>query len=386
MQTTHDSRGVPLVSVAARFLLFLVLALSSIAALLVAAERSRASQAGARIFGVVHQGNFESLDLQRLAESNAASLRFLLAWGQVQGSFGPCLPNDAQDDACDWSEIDRYVGGAAAAGADPLPFMYGSIAGDPFAPPLGSPDQIAAWQQFLRSAVQRYGPNGYYWANVYPSQYPGGAPMPIRVWQIWNEPGSPAYFRPKPSPQSYFQLLQVSRQALRSVDGGAKLMLAGLFSSTERGAIRGRLPALDYLRRLYRIKGSKKAFDIVALHPYSRTVSGTLAQVKGIRQIMQRAGDGRTKLAVTELGWSSNRPNGSLLAKGVKGQARMLRGTFKRLLDQRRQLRLADVSWFSLRDIDPNGPGSCPNCPWSGLVQLNGTPKPAWNAFLSFTH
>jgi hypothetical protein len=114
-------------------------------------------------------------------------------------------------------------------------------------------------------------------------------------------------------------------------------------------------------------------------------VKGVLAQARGIRKVMRNNGDARTKLSITELGWSSNPRNGSLLAKGVKGQARMLRTSFRELLQARRALRLRDVLWFSLRDVDPSGPGSCPNCPYSGLLNLNGTPKPSYTAFRSFT-
>jgi hypothetical protein len=344
---------------------------------------------GSKLFGVIPQtSQLSALEVERIRALNAADVRLLMVPGYIQSRPGICLAVDTPVDTCDWSQVDNLIGSAAAAGAQPLPFVVGSIpsqTGDLFKPPLETEGQRTTWKQFLTAAVGRYGPNGVYWRTLYPAQFPGRPAKPIRTWQIWNEPGSPAYYQPKPAPRSYAKLLRISRQALRKADRGSKVMIAGLFASTDRGAIRGRIPALQFMRRLYRVRGVKRSFDIVALHPYSRTVRGTLGQARGIRKVMRSAGDARTQLSITELGWSSNRPNGSLLAKGVKGQSRMLRKSFRALRRASGPLRLRDVMWFSLRDIDPSGPGSCPNCPYSGLLRIDGTPKPSFNAFRSFT-
>jgi hypothetical protein len=342
-----------------------------------------------KLFGVIPQTpTLSALDVQRVSSLRASSMRMLMVPGYIQSRPGLCSPATVNFDTCDWSQVDNMIGSSAAAGAKPMPFVIGSLpsqTGDLFRPPLATEGQKTTWKSFLSAAVARYGPNGIYWRTLYPSQFPGKAAKPVRIWQIWNEPGSPAYYQPKPAPRSYAKLLKISRQALRSADPKAKLMIAGLFASTDRGAIRGRIPAIQFLKRLYKVRGVKKTFDIVGLHPYSRTVKGALGQARGIRKVMRENGDRRTQLSISELGWSSNRPNGSLLAKGPKGQTRMLRNAFRALIRARRALRLHSVMWFSLRDIDPAGPGSCPNCPYSGLVKLNGKPKPSFRAFRSFT-
>jgi hypothetical protein len=369
------------------------LIMAAVVATAFAALLGPATAAGAKkkpkLFGVIPQtSQLNAVDVQGIAALKAADVRLVMVPGYIQSRPGICLAIDTPIDTCDWSQVDNMIGAAAAGGGQPLPFVVGSIpsqTGDLFKPPLATEGQRKTWKQFLTAAVGRYGPNGVYWRTLYPLQFPGRPAKPIRTWQIWNEPGSPAYYQPKPAPRSYAKLLKISRQALRRADRRSKLMIAGLFASTDRGAIRGRIPALEFMRRLYQVKGVKKRFDIVALHPYSRTVKGVLAQARGMRKVMRNAGDARTQLSITELGWSSNRPNGSLLAKGVKGQSRMLRKSFRALRRARGGLRLRDVMWFSLRDIDPSGPGSCPNCPYSGLMNINGTPKPSFRAFRSFT-
>ncbi len=346
-------------------------------------QRSPRSKAGAKLFGIASQGPFnQAIDLPAMREANVANVRTLMVPYLMQGDSGTCT---AQGGACDWTEPDNWIGAAAASGAIAIPFIVTSQASNPFTPPL-SGGLLTKWREYLTAAVQRYGPGGAYWNGPFQSQFPGGNPKPVNVWQIWNEPGSPTYFAPKPSVSKYAKLLKLSADIIHQVDNKAKIMLAGLFASPDKGAVRGRIVAVKFLEKLYKINGAKQAFDIAAVHPYSRSVSGVIKVIEEIREVMAKNGDGRKKLAVSELGWSSNKPNGSILAKGTKGQTNALKGAFKKLLAGRSKFKLHSVSWFCLRDIDPAGPEqSCPNCPYAGLLKLGGGPKPSFNAFKSFT-
>jgi hypothetical protein len=359
------------------------------AALLLAPASSEAKKKGARLFGVIPQtSQLDSTDVARMRALDPVGVRVLMTAAAVQGGPGKCSPKATPRDTCNWDPMDNVIGSAAAAGSRALPFVYGSLpaqTGDLTKPPK-TRKQRKAWQGFLRAAVNRYGPGGTYWRKGYRTQFPGRKAKPVKVWQIWNEPGSPAYYKPKPSVRGYAKLLRISNQAVRQACKRCKVMIAGLFASTDRGAIRGRIPAIQFLRRLYKVNGIKKKFDFVGLHPYSRTVGGVMSQARGIRRVMRQNGDGRTPLSISELGWASNRPNGSLLAKGPKGQARMLKSAFRRLQKARGSLRLSDVYWFSLRDVDPSGPTSCPNCPYTGLLNQDGSTKRSFKAFRSFTH
>lgn len=340
--------------------------------------------AGARLFGIVLQGDLSAAQQARLKQLRPASVRFLLLWDNVQSAPGQCLPNEGG--VCTWGSIDPFVGAAAAAGARPFPFFYGGPAAlglNTFTPPL-SAAASAAWKAFLRAAVQRYGPGGAYWQGPFQAAFPGSTPKPVTHWQVWNEPGSPTYFRPKPNARKFVKLMRISRAAIRSANRRAKVVTAGLFSGGNRPNARGRIAAAPYLDKLYKVRGAKGAFDIVALHPYASSVGGVLAQARAVRDAMRKGGDSGTQLWITEVGWASNVNRKSLIAKGLKGQARTLRAAFRALLRQRGKLRLGGVQWFSLEDV-PRDRSSCQNCPFTGLVRTDASTKPSFGAFRSFT-
>lgn len=339
---------------------------------------------GGSLFGVVLQGELTAAQQARLIELQPASVRFLLLWDFVQLSPGQCLPTNAG--ACNWNSIDPQVGAAAAAGADPFPFLYGgpSVLGlNTYKPPLGKQAQ-ALWKAFLRAAVLRYGPNGTYWDGPFQSQFPGAKPNPVTEWQIWNEPGSPTYFRPKPNARKFVKLMRISQAAIRGANKKAKIVTAGLFSGGNRPRARGRIPAAPFLKRVYNVPGAENTFDAVALHPYASKVSGVMAQARALRRVMSAANDKGAKLWITEVGWSSNVNKKSLIAKGTKGQARTLRSAFNALLSERGPLGLQAVQWFSLEDV-PKERSSCQNCPFTGLIRTDASTKPSFAAFKSFT-
>jgi hypothetical protein len=340
------------------------------------AQRAPMSKSGASLFGLVLQGYSHQIDAPALQQANPDTVRIILPEKLIKIKRAPCT---SVGGGCNWTGIDEQIGGAAQAGADPLPFLYGKSA----KPPL-SGAAAKDWRAFVTAAVQRYGPNGAFWNGPYQALYPGAQPKVVQTWQVWNEPGSPTYWKPRPNPAGYAKLLKASGQAIHAVDPKAKIMLAGLFASSDKGAIRGRMPAVQYLEKLYAVRGAKGLFDIAAIHPYSRDVNGVIAVVQQLRDVMRKHGDARKPLAITELGWSSNSANGSLLAKGTRGQATTLTSAFRRLLAVRSRFRLDTVDWFSLRDA-PKGQSSCPNCPYAGLNKVNGRHKPAWKAFTSFT-
>ncbi len=338
---------------------------------------------GASLFGLVLQGYTATIDAPALRQANPDSVRIAAVQSLIQGGSGKCTPGSAGASSvggsCNWSQLDQEIGGAAQAGAQPLPFLFGKSS----KPPL-SGSARKSWQTFVSAAVKRYKPGGVYWKGTYQAQYPGNRAKPVGVWQVWNEPTSPTYWKPKPNVAKYVQLLKATGAVIRRAHRQAKIMIAGLFASPDKGAIRGRIPAVAFLEKLYQIRGAKTAFTIAAVHPYSRTVSGLIKVVDQVRQVMREHGDGRKPLAITELGWSSNPPNNSLLAKGVQGQKNTLRQAFKALLRVRTRYRLDTVNWFSLRDA-PKDQSSCPNCPFAGLNKVDGSHKPSWNAFLGFT-
>lgn len=329
-------------------------------------------------FGVVPQGPVGTADYARMATAKVGTVRFQLSWA---------VANPAPD-TYDWTASDAIVGGAATARIRTLPFLFETptwvtaIEGAScdtscavHAPT--SATSLRAWRIFAKAAARRYGPGGEYWAL-----HPTIPARPIRVWQIWNEQNSSTFFRPKPSPRRFLELLRPAHDAITAVDPGARIVLGGMFGLPRSGPD-GSIPAWRFLSRLYR-RGGAAAFDGVAAHPYAPTLSGVISQIERLRAVMARADDARTGLWVTELGWASSGP-ASGLNPGPGGQAQRLRQSFRRLLAERRRLRLSGIDWYSWRDRPATTDGLCSWCPGSGLFDINLDAKPALAAFTAFT-
>jgi hypothetical protein len=77
------------------------------------------------------------------------------------------------------------------------------------------------WAQFVRAAVERYGPGGEFWAEHGPGTDLPLRPDPIRAWQIWNEENF-FYFVKPVSPGRFARLLAITRPAIRRADPRAE--------------------------------------------------------------------------------------------------------------------------------------------------------------------
>jgi Glycosyl hydrolase catalytic core len=306
-----------------------------------------------------------------MGASKLGTVRFGLDWPSVEASEG----------SFDWNATDHLVGGLASQGIAALPVVFGSpqwVSNDLLRPPLDSPGDRDAWRGFLKAAIERYGPDGSYWADAYHAQFGSTAPvMPIRAWQIWNEPNGKAFWAPRPSAEQYAELLRISREAIRSADPGAQVVLAGLVGY-------GKIRAWSFLDQLYRAQ-SKGDFDVAALHPYSRSLAQLRNEITLFRAAMDDHGDGRTSLWITELGWGSAERGSGQLNVGLSGQERLLSQSFGMVLHHP-AWRIDRLFWFDWRDPASSaaGPPGCTWCASSGLLRHNRDPKPAYSAFERF--
>ena len=295
-------------------------------------------------------------ELAALGDGGAGTLRINLAWGSVQS--GPYSPYD-------WSHYDPVVRGAAENGIRVLATIYSTpdwAAPTAEAPPLGS--DLPAFEAFARAAVKRYGSDGTFWED-----HPEVPKLPITDWQLWNEPNSPLFWKPRPDADQYLRLLRAFNSAVRGSDPAGRILLGGLFPTPAGG-----ISLEDFLSALYE-GGGRDLFDGVALHPYARTPRETINRVARARQIMRRFGDAGKPIWITEVGWASTgRPPG--LVVGAAGQAGYLRQVFQLAAEDRDRLGIAGVVWYSLTDTP--GPLWVGHC---GLFRLDGSPKPAWEAF-----
>jgi hypothetical protein len=314
---------------------------------------------------------FNDKDLQSMAATGIGTDRFLLDWAVVeptQGSFN-------------WP--DRAIGALASHGVRLVPYLWGSpswVADTPPRPPLDSASDEQAWRDFLQAAVERYGPGGSYWDHDYEQQFGGDAkPLPIRSWQIWNEPNLEKYFAPKPSADEYGKLLEISHDVIKGQDPQARIVLAGMPGF-------GKPKAWDFLDSLYGIPGFKGNFDAAALHPYAPNVDELASEIEQFRAVMTSNGDGSKPLWLTELAWGAAAPDKFRLNKGLPGQADLMGGAFRTILNHKSTWNVRRVFWFDWRDPAPGSvvAKACSFCGSAGLLNFMGVPKPSYQVFKTF--
>ena len=324
-----------------------------------------------QFFGIAPQHTLTPEDVERMKEGGIETVRVPVPWSTVQPS-GP--------DSYDWSDVDQVATVTAEEGLELLPVLYSTpswIAPRYTELPVDTAEQRAAWEAFLREAVGRYGPDGAFWDEHGPDSEDPVPKVPIRSWQVWNEANF-FYFATPASPERYAELLKISSGPIRESDPDAQVVLSGLFGSPRQGPPQG-MPAVDFLDRLYAVKGIKQHFDAAALHPYSADAGDLAGLTQAFRGVIVSNGDFFTPLWITEMGWGSGRD--TAFEKGLEGQADQLDRAYTYLITNRRRLGLERVYWFSWKDDPP--PAACDFCDSVGLFRAGPglRPKPAWFRF-----
>ena len=319
-------------------------------------------------------------------------MRIPIEWAAVQPTRGQI----------NWSVFDPFVEEAAKNNVELLPFLtsppgwavpaasvpQGGGAKAPARLPV-SGTAATAWSNFVKSAVERYGPEGKFW-----SENPLVPAHPITNWQIWNEPNF-KYFVAKPNPTEYGKLVKLSATAIKSVAPTAKVILAGLFAKPAGGRhlnSKGKVAAgtspnwygAYFLEQMYKTNpGIKSSFQGVSLHPYVARYRQLTPEIEETRKVMVANGDSSKGLWITELGWSSEPPQGpsNVFAVGAAGQARELKGAFTLLKGAAAKFHIQKVYWFSVDDRAE----ACNFCNGSGLFKKGFVPKKSWTEYTKFT-
>jgi hypothetical protein len=334
--------------------------------------------APAEFYGVATLTAMGQNDFNRLARANIRTVRIPMYWPAL--ATGPGRYN--------WLNYDGTVIHAVKAGVRIIPTFLGSpkfVSGEPMRPPLDSATDRALWHDFVRSAVERYGPGGEFWDFVracppHPGHCRPDIPYrPFVVWQGWNEPNHEPFWRPTPSPGEYADLLAITNDAVKSVDPGAELITGGI-APGGRGAI-GSIPQNDFIAAMYQ-RGAAGSFDGLDLHPYSRKPKQARGLVQDARAVTQAYGDGQTPLWITEIGWSTKGPKDSDQVTSRKGQGKRLAKVMKMFTSLRNSLGIKLASWFAYKDAATS---LCVWCHGTGLFDNEDRPKPAWRKYVGVT-
>jgi hypothetical protein len=340
---------------------------------LAASPAAVAKKAPDDFFGISPAAVVGTDELDRMQSADVRLLRFPFFWPILE----PEAPNDRPPaETIRFSRFDPLVLEAARRGIRILPYVYGTapwVASSPTTPPNQSGDGRRAWKRLLRALRDRYGPGGSLW-----EENPDVDPLPVKWWQIWNEPNSAAYWKQSSrAPERYAKLLELSDRTLDRAPGTAKLIAAGLFGSPTHGMYMHR-----FLRRLYDVKGIEKHFDVLALHPYGPSIKGTRLQMRLGHREIERARD-RTPVWVTEIGWPTEGHPDNPYYTTPQQQARRLRTAFDLMLENRKRWGVRRVIWYTWRDNNVNP--DCDLCRYAGLFDADLNPKPSWEEFVRFT-
>ena len=243
-----------------------------------------------------------------MASSGVETVRVAFDWRQAQAAAGGAIS---------FADSDAVVVAAAARRLPVLPVVHRTPDWAATGGPTAAPDDVEAYASFVGALVQRYGPNGSLWA-----ERPDLPRMPIRQWQIWNEPNLTLFWTPQPFAKRYVALLKAARRAVRAQDPGAKIILAGL-------------PNISWvaLREIYQA-GGRGSFDAVALHPYTSSPANIMRLVRLARTETRRFHDSRVPIWLTEISWAASRGK----VKGLPGLVTNERGQATRLRKALRQL------------------------------------------------
>lgn len=248
---------------------------------------------------------------------NAASDRDLkaaknagLRWVKQQFEWRYVEPH--QKGKFEWDEPDRVVAAVNAAGLK----LIARIDNQPIwarsekdLSIIGPPDKMSDFTDFVSALAARYKGK-------------------IHAYQIWNEPNlAREWGNKQPDARAYVTMLKEANRAIKAVDPDAVVISAGLAPTTASGAIA--TPDMEYLKQMYQA-GLKGSADMVGVHaagykappelspeeiakdPKYNHGEGAAGRIYGfrhvedLRKVMVDNGDSERRVAVLEMGWTSD--------------------------------------------------------------------------------
>jgi hypothetical protein len=374
----------------------LVVALTSlcaVAALACAPAGAAASSAvpngfvGTMVDGPIYPVTAPSVDVggqfDKMVAAGVESVRAVFDWSYAQPyktwSQVPAADLNEFTDVAGiptrFTEMDQIVAAAAAHGITVLPVILytpGWAAGKHPPQDFAIPRGTQPYANFVAGLVDRYGPNGSFWRSQ-------SRAVPIRMWQIWNEPNISVFWWKHPYQRSYVKLLHAAHDAIKHRDPGARVVLAGL-------------PNYSWiqLQKIYAVPDAAKWFDVAAIHPYTKNPTGVITILQKVRQVMDQAGDRSKPIVADEISWPSSLGKtdhnvGFDISTTENGQARKIAKMLPLLGADRKSLNLLGFYYYTWATVEnPNGLSFT----YSGLEKYDlssetFTAKPALGAFTS---
>jgi len=291
-------------------------------------------------------------DLGAMAGTGAKWLRVDFDWPSVEPTPG----------VFNWAPTERVVRGAQARGLKiiALPAYTPAWARPPGTTDKHPPSQPSDFAAFVRVAALHFAPSG------------------VKVWEMWNEPNTSAFWQPRPDPAAYADLLRGAARAVRDIDPTVTVLSAGLSPAVDAPDA-SQIAPTTYLQRLYAAQGGP-SFDAVGIHPYSYPALpldpatanwNTLYRLPLLYEVMVANGDGAKKIWATEFGAPTSGPG----AVSEDQQVQMVTAAYAAFASWPWA---GPMLWYSIRDQGTD-PGDRED--HFGLIRRDFTPKPAMAIF-----
>lgn len=192
-----------------------------------------------------------------------------------------------------WQRFDPVIAGLARRGLRWLPIIdysarWAAERGDQDGSP---PRDVESYAKFAAAVAARYGPAGSFWV-----EHPELPAVPVRAYEIWNEPNYRGYWYPSPDPLRYADLYLAAHREIKAVDPSAKVWVGGLMGDG----------AAEFVRAMYAGRPQLRGIvDAVGVHPYAADPSGVVRRISDVRAALDQLGEANTPIAITEIGWAT---------------------------------------------------------------------------------
>jgi len=295
--------------------------------------------------------------MDEIEELGAKWIRFDFAWSDMQ---------PASANATRWQKYDRVVDEANSRNISVLG-MIGYTpqwARDPNCNnDKCAPIKVDDYANFVGKVVSRYKDKG------------------VNHWEIWNEPNIDTFWQPRPSAQEYSKLLQAAYIKAKASNPNAYIITGGTAPSTSDGV---NIAPIDFLNGIYE-NSAQSYFDAVGHHPYcfagtfdcpsEYAIWSAWSQMQdtpsNLRNIMENNQDSDKKIWATEFGAPTQGEN----SVSEEQQADMLKNSFELLASTDWA---GPLFWYSYQDAGTNVND---REDWFGVIDSNGSKKPAANIF-----
>jgi hypothetical protein len=211
----------------------------------------------------IQAGVSESI-LQKASELGVKWIRLDTHWEQIEKEKG----------VYDWQETDKVFESVLRYGITPFVTIgngnriysgtgkyddpkEAAIYGESPAPPVGSPEEMEAWLNYVEKMIDRYKGKIFY-------------------WEIWNEPNHQSFWGAIPNGKDYGRLVKVTAEKIRSIQPDAKIIA---------GATAGINPDYndDFLSQCDPLN-----IDIISFHHYSALPENRVYLIDKFHEVLNK--------------------------------------------------------------------------------------------------